>query len=119
MIYLACPYSHDDPEVRRMRFDAANTMAAILLKKGDMVFSPLSHTHPILCDKKAEGISHGWDFWAEFDTKILSVCRILYVIMIDGWKQSKGVIAEIGIAKGLGLPIRGIYLDGTVVDLNI
>ena len=38
MIYLACPYTDDDEEVRRMRVDAATAAAASLMADGEVVF---------------------------------------------------------------------------------
>ena len=39
-IYLATPYSHRDPEIRRARFDEVNKIAAKLMCKGYLVFTP-------------------------------------------------------------------------------
>ncbi len=47
-IYLATPYTDFDPAVRAARFFAVNKVAAHLMKKGFLVFSPISHTHPIV-----------------------------------------------------------------------
>lgn len=46
-IYLATPYSHPDPKVREWRFENINSFAADLMKCGHVVFSPISHSHPI------------------------------------------------------------------------
>ena len=46
-IYLAGPYSHPDPTVRAIRFHKLNDKAAELLRAGNLVFSPISHSHPI------------------------------------------------------------------------
>ena len=47
MIYLACPYSHPDNNVREHRFKMANRAAAKLMGEGHIIYSPISHTHPI------------------------------------------------------------------------
>ncbi len=90
MIYLAIPYSHPDPEVREQRFQTANTVAACLMAAGHHVFSPISHTHPIAL---AGDLPLGWDFWAEYDRQILSICNMVIVLCVDGWLESKGVQA--------------------------
>jgi hypothetical protein len=41
MIYLASPFTHDDPAVRQQRFEAACRAAAILISQGKTVFSPI------------------------------------------------------------------------------
>lgn len=47
LTYLACPYSHPDRDVRQRRFDQVNAAAAWLILNEQMVFSPISHSHPI------------------------------------------------------------------------
>lgn len=106
LVYLACPYSHPDPAVRRARFEAANRCAATLMQAGVFVFSPISHTHPIA---EAGDLPLGWDFWEPYDRLLIGACGALYVLMLDGWRESRGVTAEIAIARDLGLEIE--YLE--------
>lgn len=103
--YLAVPYSHEDPRVRERRFRCANAAAGWLMRKGMHVFSPISHTHPISVDGNLPG---HFDYWERFDRAYLSCSHELYVLTLDGWKESKGVRAEIQIARGMDLPIRVI-----------
>lgn len=102
LVYLAVPYSHDDPDVRDMRFEAANRAASELMREGIYVFSPISHSHPIAM---AGGLPLGWDFWEGYDRAILANCSAVIVLTLDGWQESKGVQAEIGIAHDLGIPV--------------
>jgi len=106
--YLATPYSHDDPEVREERFRIVNEVAGDLIQKGEMVFSPISQCHPIA---KAKELPMDWEYWLEFDKAFLECCCKLYVLRIDGWKESSGVQAEIKIAKELNIPIEYIDYD--------
>jgi hypothetical protein len=103
IVYLAVPYSHPDPEVRIERFKAANRMAGKLMHEGVHVFSPISHTHPIAVEC---GLPLGFDFWREYDEKILRVCGKIVVLTIDGWSESKGVKSELEFASKLGLQIE-------------
>lgn len=109
LIYLACPYSHPDPAVRRARFDAANLCAATLMRAGVFVFSPISHTHPIA---EVGDLPLSWDFWEPYDRLMIAACGALYVLTLDGWRESRGVSAEIAIARELGLSIS--YLEPEV-----
>lgn len=102
LIYLAVPYSHPDAAVRESRFNAVNRVAARLMKAGTHVFSPISHTHPIAL---VGDLPTGWDYWAAYDRLMLSACEKLVVLMLDGWRESTGVQAEIDIAKELGMEI--------------
>lgn len=106
LVYLACPYSHPDRDVRLARFHAANVAAARLMQQGLKVFSPISHTHPIA---EAGTLPLGWNYWHEFDRAYLQASHKLIVLMVDGWKESTGVTGEIDIAHELRLPIE--YLE--------
>lgn len=103
LVYLAVPYSHPDPAVRKQRFEAANRAAGKLMKEGHHVFSPISHTHPIAeaCD-----LPLGWDYWQAFDRAYLTHCHKIVVLKIPGWQESKRVAGELAIAKELGLIIE-------------
>ena len=62
-VYLAAPFSHPDPAVRKVRFDAACQTAAALIRSGIHVFSPLSHS----CAIALYGLPTDWSFWESFD----------------------------------------------------
>ena len=101
MIYLASPYTHQDDAIRLFRFNEVCRAASILMLDGKHVFSPIAYTHPIA----QYGIPLGWEFWESFDRFYIGVCDELLVLMLDGWRESKGVQAEIGIAKELQKPV--------------
>lgn len=104
LIYLAVPYSHTDLSVRIERFEAANAAAAKLIEQGNHVFSPISHTHPIELASKGK-LPMGWEYWAAYDERMLSNCDRVIVLDIEGWTSSKGVQAEIAIARRMGKPV--------------
>lgn len=91
MIYLASPYSHDDPEVRQDRFIKACRAAAWLIRAGHIVFSPIAMNHPIAIHG---GLSGDWESWEKSCLLMVDACDELVVLMIPGWEVSKGVIAE-------------------------
>lgn len=103
LTYLAIPYSHQSRAVRVYRFEVANQVAGELMAKGEIVFSPISHTHPIA---EVHDLPKGWDYWHKFDYAYLQISKRVVVVMLDGWKESKGVQGEIQIAEQLGLPIE-------------
>ncbi len=102
LVYLATPYSHPDRQVRLQRFHKVNLMAAKLMAKGLMIFSPISHTHPIA---EADGLPLDWEFWSTYDRAMLAACSAMIVYRQPGWEESVGVQAEITLARELGLPI--------------
>ncbi|MBX3399531.1 MAG: DUF1937 family protein [Gemmataceae bacterium] len=105
MIYLASPYSHPDPAVREERFRAACRATAALLRAGEVVFSPIVHSHPLVEFE----LPTAWSFWERIDRAHLKRCDEVAVLMLDGWRESVGVREEIGIARALGKPVR--FLD--------
>jgi Domain of unknown function (DUF1937) len=108
LIYLACPYTHQDHSVMVARFNAVNLASAKLMEQGKYLFSPISHTHPI-AEASQGKLPREWDFWEGYDRVMLRACNRIIVLKLPGWEQSKGVSAEIAIAKEMGIPIE--YLE--------
>lgn len=104
--YLAAPYSHEKPDVMESRFKTINLVAAQLLKDGHFIYSSISHCHQMAKDHR---LPTNFEFWRDYDKAMLSKCDQLFVLCLDGWKNSVGVQAEIEIAKELGLTIK--YID--------
>ncbi len=98
LVYVASPYSHDDPSVRQRRFELVAEFAAHLMRDGLFVYSPIAHTHPIA----QHGLPLGWDFWEKYDRVMLPRCDRMIVLTLDGWDDSKGVSAEIEIMRAAG-----------------
>lgn len=106
MIYLASPYSHPDPKVQHQRFLKVCAIAGGLMAKGEIVFSPIAHSHSIACQSELPG---NWEFWETFDLEFIIRSSKVVVAMMDGWRESKGVAAEIAIAAELDIPVE--YLE--------
>ncbi len=106
MIYLACPYT-GDAVTRRLRFEQVNKATGKLIADRKHVISPISMMHPVA---EAVALPLGWDYWAEYDRKLISMCDEVYVLMLDGWEDSIGVQAEIEIAQELNKPITYIKI---------
>jgi hypothetical protein len=113
LVYLACPYSHAERDVRVKRFEASNAAACELMKDGYYVFAPISMSHPIA---EQCGVPGDWNFWADFDTAFISCCKKLFVITIDGWDKSTGVTAERKIAENFGIPVVFLKYSEVPVD---
>lgn len=98
VIYIACPYSHRTKAVRTRRVRAATAWASHMLKQTPcpIVFSPLTHSHPISLWGNHRG---DFKFWQTQDLFFLQHCTTLHVLCIPGWDKSIGVTKEIEMAK--------------------
>lgn len=106
-IYLASPYSHEDPSVREERFQAVCKAAAYLMRKGHIVFSPIAHSHSIEVIGLQE--RRGGEFWQRQDIHLLRHAHELIVLMLPGYLDSAGVKWEIELAKSMRIPIRRMH----------
>lgn len=90
-IYLGVPYSHPDPKVREFRFNQVNLLAGALIKKGYLVYSPISHSHPITV---AYDLPKGYDFWQRIDREFIRWCHQFWILQMEGWDTSTGLRDE-------------------------
>lgn len=101
-IFLACPYSHDDPAVVEGRFDLSNRVAAKIIRSGAAVFSQVSMSHPINrmlpgLDRQAIG-----RLWAPIDEQFMAAMDELIVVDAPGWQESSGIKREIAYFESRG-----------------
>ena len=113
MIYLASPYSHEDPAVQHHRFLVVCRVAARLMRQGHQVFSPIAHSHPIA---ESGGLPGDWAFWEAYDYTMMDACKELWVVIMDGWGASKGVNAEIDYMRATGKSVRYIMPTADEVE---
>lgn len=108
MIYLACPYSHDDIRVMNLRFEIATNECAKLMKTGHVVYSPITHGH-VIQDLLPDNLRTDHAFWLKQCMPVLSACSEVMVLNMDGTHESKGVQWEVDTARVLGK--RVTYID--------
>ena len=101
-LYLACPYSHPNPVVRERRFNDVTVAAVHLMNQGHIVYSPITHSHPMATMAELPG---DWSFWERYDREFLRHAYAFAVLTLLGWQESKGIRAEMGIAIDLGIPV--------------
>lgn len=102
MIYLASPYSHPDVIVRQNRFENVCRYAAFLMSRGDIVFSPIAHTHPIAIQGSLPLL---WSYWKKVDIAFMKCCNRMTILRLDGWKESEGIKEEMILAHTFEMPI--------------
>jgi len=110
-IYLAIPYSKMDGE---LSFNLANEVMISLLNAGHNVFSPITHTHPLV----RLGVRGDWKFWKQVDLEFIDWTDEMVVIIppdtdkitgIELLETSVGVQAEIKYCKEQGKDVK--YFD--------
>ena len=112
MIYLASPYTSDDPAIEKERFEQAAEAAAALLSAGHLVFSPIAHGHPIAQHGRFPG---NWDAWEAMAIWHIKRCSKLVVLKIPGWSQSTGIKAEVQIAAKYKKPVEPMDWDDQIL----
>jgi hypothetical protein len=105
-IYIAVPYSHPDAAVANARFELVTRVAGWLMADY-VVFSPITHSHAV--EQLWDAGVKRWDFWRNQDLEIISRVDEMHVLMLDGWRDSEGVQAEIEFCHDNGIPV--LYID--------
>lgn len=113
-IYLATPYSHNDPAIRQKRYEEINRVASSLMKQGHIVYSPISSTHQIAVDCE---LPTDFKYWEASCKAFIEWCDVLVVYESDGWKESIGVQAEIKYACFIGKPM--VFIMKGVSEFNM
>ena len=105
-IYLSIPYSWN----QEVSFRVANEVSAKLMQEGNIVFSPISHSHPI-ADYLPDNIRTDSEWWLQQDLCWIEHCDKLVIIDLfeyDGTRliqESIGVHSEYRYAGELGKQI--------------
>ena len=107
MVYVAGPYTNPADQ-RQYRFEALTRAAVEEMRAGNLVYSPITHSHlldVVLAQDTAEG-TLGSDFWVAMDEHFMSICDECVVVMLPGWRESRGVAFEINHFTAAGKPVR-------------
>jgi len=97
-LYIAHPYTRNIKKNLKKVIKIANEY----LDKGYVIFSPITHSHPIDKKKYREP-----EFWYKQDLRLLELFDC--ILMCPGWENSKGCMMELTKARTFGLKI--IYYE--------
>jgi hypothetical protein len=107
MIYIASPYTHDDPAVRQERYEAVRDYIAKQTSlTGHFYFSPIVHYHDMAVKNDMPTDAKTW--W-RINEDALSRCDALWILKIDGYQESKGVAMEFEYCSNWGIEV--VYVD--------
>lgn len=111
MIYLASPYSHEDPLIMKTRFMLAEQVTAILTKREKHIYSPIVHYHEMALKYE---MPTDFEFWRAINFDMIRRSDALYILTIPGLEESKGVKAEIKFAMQCGIGLFGVDTEGWI-----
>jgi len=95
-IFLCAPYTNHDPEIVNARVTAINAHAAFLMNQRHIVFSPISHSHPIAIEND---MPTTFEFWQRQNREFIVWCDVVMVLRLNGWQESRGLVDEMKYAK--------------------
>jgi hypothetical protein len=110
-IYLAGPYTakgyQSETDLRKQltqgaRFNMLTKFAAQIMAAELLVYSPITHSHPMTLHEALPGT---WAYWERMDREMLSICSELWIMKLDGWEDSEGLQDEIAIASEWRKPV--------------
>ena len=97
-IYLASPYTHEDPKEMEWRYNRVVEWIGdrLRLYSKPVIYSPIVHFHPVT---QMHEFPPGVDFWWEQNKAMIDSASALWVLQLPLWKASKGVAKEIEYAR--------------------
>lgn len=107
MIYLACPYTHENEHMEHKRYEQVTDVAAKLMLQGQCIYSPITSMHFLARRIKANTFD-----WLQHDLIILARCDKLIVLQLEGWEDSEGLKNEIAFATEKNIPVEYIGVAG-------
>jgi hypothetical protein len=96
-IYISIPYTGMETH----SFQIANQVAGELIKMGHVIFSPISHSHPIAIEC---GMAGDHEAWKAQNEAFLRWCDEMVIVDIVGWEKSNGVSWEMQEISKMGKP---------------
>ena len=102
MIYLASPYSDPDPAVVLFRYQETRRYTAERIYEGYAIFSPIVHCHELAMNYL---LPTEFSFWQTYNQALLRQSLALWVLQLDGWENSLGVVNEIKFAQKYNIPV--------------
>src|SRR5262245_23039352 len=100
--YLATAYSKYSGGIEAAH-KVACEQAALLVKAGVPVYSPIAHTHPIAIYGDLDPLDHS--IWLEADRTFMEAAKALIVCKMPGWEDSYGIAVEVDYFRHAGKPV--------------
>jgi hypothetical protein len=112
--YLATVYSKYHLGIVHAHAEACR-QAALLVRAGIPVYSPIAHTHSIAIEGDIDPFDH--NIWLEADRTFMEAAKGLIVCKMRGWEESYGIGVEIESFERQGKPVYWME-PGELPDLS-
>lgn len=110
LTFISSPYTHPEPEMEAQRAIQAGDFAAYLWKERGLIpISPIAHWHAI---GKRNQLPTNAMAWVDWNKCMVQHADLMYVLCLDGWRDSLGVTYEIQIASEADIPIYYATVKG-------
>lgn len=106
IVYIACPYSHNDQSVVEYRVKQFALFAASIENSGKEHAVSAMFNHLI---NLYGSLPTNWEYWKSYSLSLLDKSEKVYVLKLDGWDKSIGVAGELEYATTTGKSI--VYID--------
>ena len=110
--YFAHPYTCKDANGNYLmggedaNFRLCCIRSAKLIEMGYLIFSPVSHTHPIHINWPNFVGKQVHEMWYEFDNHFIRGIPFKGIILAPQWRESKGCCGEKALFEELGREVR-------------
>lgn len=103
-IFVCFPLTHKDNDktIVSHRIETARKYCLELVLRGHVPFCPGVFGIDIVAADPEVDISYG--AWEEVCETYIKPCHSFHILMLDGWKESKGVRSEIKKAEAFKVP---------------
>ena len=99
--YLASPYTSEDPEQTRAWIQEIKALVPKIINAypGLVLLVPVLATDPLATTCEPEG------GWYAYGLEMEDGAEGMIIAKQEGWEHSRGIMLELGFARGKGIPI--------------
>lgn len=125
LVYVASPYTakgYPKELKKTVERQRANLVTKIIGKLQDSYqisfIGPITQSHHTA--KHMDSKTGKFSCWRDIDLTYITACKKmggeLWVVTMEGWDKSTGVLAEIKYAEELGIPVK--YVDPKTLEVS-
>ena len=117
LIYLGGPYSDENKELMKERVDKQAHALAYFARTADnlVLYSPIVHWSYV---EFTYELPHDFNFWKQQDFHMIRQATAMWVLALDGWKESFGLGQEIEYARDIGKEVMFVIPDESAYFLT-